>query len=263
MNTALFAQDASVHNARSIGLAGSDVTCTDLWSGIHNPAGLGLHASYDIGLNYSNRFLMPELGTSSVISAIPVGSGTFSPAYSYFGAKPYNENHIALAYGRLLAKWLSMGIQLAYHRQSVEALDQKSSAITGQVGLLAIPAKCLRIGLHVKNPAGSAYGRLKGEELDSGVQTGISLSEEHNYFLAAQVNWCGFEDFYYSMGAEYFLVKELSIRGGIKFPASTSFSFGLGTNLHNFSLDIGFEQHTILGLSSSFSLAYKINRNAR
>ncbi len=251
-------QDVNLFDARSLGLSESVITCSDTWSGIYNPAGLGLNSSFDIALNYSNRFLLPELSTQTIVSTIPTELGNISPSYSYYGGKQYNENHLMLAYGKKLAKWLSVGINFAFHVQTIVAVNERASALTGQLGIIATPAKGLRIGLNIINPTASSYGRLKGEELASGLQVGISLSGEQSYCLAAQINYSEFEIFTYSMGAEYFPAKYLSIRTGLKFPASLSFSFGLGTNFQRFSIDFGFEQHSILGLSSAFTMAYKI-----
>ncbi len=260
-STSVFAQDANLFDARSLGLSGSNVTASNTWSGMNNPAGLGMHSAFHLGLSYNNRYMVPEMGTQAVVANIPAGPGTLSSSFIYFGAKQYHESHMVLAYGKTLAKWLSMGINFAYHSQSVEAIKKRASAITGEIGLIAIPAKGLEIGLNIKNPTQSAYGRLKGEGLSSGMQTGISLSEDKNYVVAAQINWNEFRDFTFIMAAECFIVKYLFIRVGMKFPVSQSFSFGLGTNFQRFSMDLGFEQHSVLGLSSALSISYKIRGN--
>lgn len=255
------AQDIVFIDARSVGLSGSCISCSDIWSGVNNPAGLGMQSCFEIGINYNNRFLLSELSTRSVITTIPTEFGVISSSYSYYGGKPYNENHLSLAYGKLLCSWLAVGVNFAYHLQSIEAISEKFSAITGQIGIIAIPVKGLRIGLNIKNPTASAYGRLKGEELSSGMQVGISYSEEQSFFLAAQLNYSEFKAFTYSMGAECFLARYFSLRAGLKFPASVSFSFGFGVRFQRFSIDMGFEQHSVLGLSSAFSIDYKIRQN--
>ena len=254
----MFSQDANLFDARSLGLSGSNVACSDPWSGINNPAGLGLHSSLDISINYNNRFLLSELSTQTIISTIPTVLGNISPSFSYYGGHQYNEIHMVFAFGKLLAKWLSAGINFGYYMQTIEATNKRASALTGQIGIIAIPHKGLKIGINIINPTGSAYGGFKGEEIASGLQAGISISEEQNYGLAAQINYSEFEIFHYSMGAEYFLAEYLSICAGLKFPASLSFSFGLGMEFQRLSIDFGFEQHSILGLSSAFSMGYKI-----
>lgn len=258
ITNAVFAQDANLFDARTLGLSGSNVTCSDPWSGIHNPAGLGLTSSLDISINYSNRFLLSELSTQTIISTIPTILGNISPSFRYYGGDQYNECHLVFAYGKLLAQWLSAGINFGYHLQTIEATNLRASALAGQIGVIAIPLKGLKIGIHIINPTGSAYGRFKGEEIASGLQAGISLSEEQSYCLAVQINYSEFEIFNYSMGVEYFPAEYLSIRTGLKFPASLSFSFGLGMKFQRFSIDFGFEQHSIIGLSSAISMSYKI-----
>jgi hypothetical protein len=258
ITNAVFSQGANLFDARSLSLSGSNVTCSDSWSGIYNPAGLGLHSSLDISINYSNRFLLSELSTQTIVSTIPTILGNISPSFRYYGGNQYNECNLVFAFGKQLAKWLSAGINFGYYMQTIEATNKRASAIAGQIGVIAIPLKGLKVGINIINPTGSAYGRFKGEELASGLQAGISLSGEQSYCLAVQINYSEFEICNYSMGAEFFIAEYLSIRAGLKFPASLSFSFGLGMEFQRLSIDFGFEQHSILGLSSAITMNYKI-----
>jgi hypothetical protein len=253
----VFAQDVNLYDARSLSLSGSNITCSDAWSGIDNPAGLGMFSFFNIAYSYNNRYLVPELNTHNIVSSIPTSVGNISPFFSYFGGKLYSESHLIIAYGKMLAKWLSLGINFGYHIQRIEAIYERESAITGQIGIIAIPAKGVRIGININNPNGSAYGRKKSEKLVSGLQTGISLSRDKSYLLALQVNYNEFETLTYSMGAECIIAELFVIRTGIKYPESLCFSFGTGFDFQRFSVEIGFEQHSILGLSTALTLSFK------
>ncbi len=251
-------QDINLFHARKLALSGSDVTCSDTWSGLSNPAGLGMYSSFDIGINYNNRFFISELSSQVIVSTIPTEYGVISPWLSYYGSELYNESQFCLGYGKLLANWISMGVCIAYNMQTVETTSERASAITGQVGMITIPVKGLRIGVDVKNPTGSAYGRFKGEKLPSGLDLGISYSEEQNYLLALQTNWNDFKTFSCSMGAEYYIIPGLIVRAGLKFPAALSYSFGSGFIFRKLTIDLGFEQHSVLGMSSAFTIHYTI-----
>lgn len=253
-----YPQDINLFHARKLSLSGSDVTCSDTWSGISNPAGLGMYSSFDVGINHNNRFFVSELSTKAIVSTIPTDYGVISPMFSYYGGELYNESQFCLAYGKLLANWLSMGVHIAYHVQAIETSSERASAITGRIGIIAIPVEGLRIGLDVKNPTGSAYGRFEGEELSSGLHLGISYSEEQNYLLAIQTNWNDFNTFSCSMGAEYYITHYLIVRAGLKYPTAISYSFGPGFIFRKFTIDLGFEYHAVLGLSSACTMCYKI-----
>lgn len=254
------AQDIYQYNARSLGISASCLTISDTWSGVHNPAGLGIYPFFDIALNYSNQFMVPELSTQSIIISIPTSFGNISPSFSYYGGKLYSESHMMMAYGKMLWKWLSLGINFGYHSQRTDHTSVKESALTCQIGIIFIPANTVRIGIQILNPTRSAYGRIRGEELDSDFQTGISFSNGNSYCIALQINYPEFEKLTYSLGVECFIADYLTLRTGLKYPEILSFSFGIGLKFQRFSIDLGFEQHSILGLSSACTLAFKIKQ---
>jgi hypothetical protein len=257
----IYAQGELACNARSLALSGTSVTLHDFWSGLNNQAGLAFQRTKDIGINYYNRFMLSELATQTVIAVLPVGEGAMGASFSFFGCKPYHENHLSLHYGRILTKWLSAGIKLGYHHICVEATDRQASALSGEVGLLAIPVEEINIGLHVTNPTNSKFNTSAHEELVSGIQFGLSYYEKESFLFASQINWDNLNQVNLLMGVEYQIVKEIYIRIGIKLPNNTSYSFGIGTEMKRIKFDVAFEQHPCLGLSSSISLEFQINKH--
>ena len=103
--------------ARSAGLANASVTLNDVWSAHHNQAGLGWIKKATAGVSYENRFLVPELGLSGAVLALPLSGnkGTFGLSVRKFGYSQYNESKIGLGFGRSFGEHLSIGMQLNYH----------------------------------------------------------------------------------------------------------------------------------------------------
>ena len=66
-----------------------------------------------------------------------------------------------------------------------------------------------------------------------------------------------------AFGTEYFLAKTLALRLGAQFPSVTSYTFGIGYYGSRLSLDLGFEQHPLLGLSSALSVNINLKHHEK
>src|SRR3989339_551673 len=79
--------------ARYSSMGNTGVMTPSLWSTSHNQAGLAFLKISEVGLHYENKFLIPELGLSSLAFALPSKkSGTFGLNYNHFGYSKYNES---------------------------------------------------------------------------------------------------------------------------------------------------------------------------
>jgi len=259
-----FSQNEIVYNARSEALSYTSVTLTDAWSVTNNQAGLAFNHIKLIGINCSDRFMLSDLSTQTVIASLPVGTGSLGSSFSLFGSSPYHEEHFCIAYGRKLIEWFGAGIGLNYHYYTVEATAQTSSAITGDIGILAMPVEEIKIGLQVLNISKSKFNRSKKDELTSGIRFGFSYSEkEENYLLGVQIDWNNYKQINVRMAAECLLIKSLFIRFGVKLLDAASYSFGLGIQRQRILIDLGFEENTCLGLSSSISWIIELDKNGK
>jgi hypothetical protein len=251
----LYGQEEIVYNARLVGIAETGITICDVWSVTNNQAGLAFQQKKQYGINCDTRYMLPDLSTQTVIASLPVNSGSIAGLFSYFGCNPYHEEHLCLAYGRKIIKWLDAGIGLYYHHYVVDAINGKASSITGDIGILAIPEEELRIGLQFVNLSHSKYNNSNRDDFPTDLRFGLSYSEtDENYFIGTQLNWENFNRITISIGSEWLLMKSLFIRFGIKIPYNSRYSFGLGTHARHLKIDLGFEQNPALGLSSSISL---------
>lgn len=258
----VFAQSVNVTDARSHALALSIEATGQSYFGMSNPAGLATNTHLQIGMNYQNRFILYELGFMSVSTVIPVGKGTFAGRINYFGTASLYESGFALSYGHTISSWLAAGIDLNYHFLSVEALQEKRSAVTGNLGVLVIPTNELVFGIYYINPNNTKYGFRVGGENISSLQVGGSYAEVDKYLVACKINWTGFHWIDFAMGTEVNLGENIVVRGGIRLPSAPAYSFGAGMCYSSVQIDLSFDNHPVLGLSSSASVILKFNRHA-
>jgi hypothetical protein len=254
-------QVSSNNDAYTFSISGSEVALTNLYSVNNNQAGLAFYKKTAIAINYNNRYLIPELSDQSLVTALPIGKSTVGASIFHFGGRLLNESKFSVAYGRQLFKWLAAGIQMNYHTLEVESVNQNGSAISGNLGLQAIPKKGVIIGMQIENPTNSKFTHSQSSDLYTGMKTGISYSVPNSFLITSQLNWNEFEKVTILFGGEYLLIKNLSLRFGMKLPENPTFSFGTGIICHRIAIDFGFEQHPVLGLSAAVSIIIELKNH--
>jgi hypothetical protein len=249
-------------DARLMGISGAIESSGENYMGQSNPAGLAKNVNPKFGLHYQNRFMLYKLGEQSVCAALPVKSGSFAGHISYFGTNALNESKFTVSYGHSINSWLAAGIDLNYHYVSIQALNEKRSAVTGNIGVIIKPLPEISFGIYYLNPANISYNNDYGNETATSLQAGVSYNKTGKFLVAGKLDWADFRWFNIAFGTEVFLTNNLIVRGGIKVPSSFSYSFGAGFYFSWIRFDLGFEQHPVLGLSSSASIIFQCKRHA-
>jgi hypothetical protein len=244
-------------------LSGSETALSNLYSVNNNQAGLAFYRKTALAIDYHNRYFIPELSGQTIIATSTLGKGTAGVSIYRFGAKSLNESKYSLAYGRQLNTWLGAGIEMNYHRLEVEAVGESGNIISGNIGLQAIPLENIVIGLQLENPTISKYKNSPNSVLYSGLKAGFSYSLPSSFLITSQFNWERFQKVAVIFGGEYWLIKNLSFRFGVRLINRPSFSFGTGVLYHNTGINLGFERHPVLGFSSAVSVTMKLNNNGR
>jgi hypothetical protein len=142
-------------------------------------------------------------------------------------------------------------------------LNEKRSAVTGNIGVIIKPLDDISFGVYYLNPANIIYNYDYGNETATSLQIGISYTKIGKFLVAGKLNWTDFQWFDIAFGTEVYLTNNFIVRGGIKAPSSMSYSFGAGFYFSWIRFDLGFEQHSILGLSSGVSVIFQFNRYAK
>jgi hypothetical protein len=247
-------------DAYTFSLSGSEAALSNLYSVENNQAGLAFYRKTAVAINYHNRYFIPELAGQSAIVAMAIGKGTAGASIYHFGAKSLNESKFSLAYGRKLFNWLSAGIEMNYHRLEIESVGGNKSAVSGNIGLQVIPLEYLNIGLQLENPTNSGFTNSETSVLHSGLKTGISYSIPSAFLITSQLDWDRFDKIDMVFGGEYWLIKNLSVRFGVRLINNPAFSFGTGILYRRTCIDFGFERHPVLGLSAAVSIIIELKQ---
>lgn len=244
--------------ARSAGLANASVTLSDVWSAHHNQAGLGWIKKATAGVAYENRFLIPELGMSGAVLALPLTSnkGTFGLSIRKFGYSQYNESKIGLGFGRSFGDHLSIGMQLNYQNVQFASLYGSKSAFTIEVGAIYKLTPNLTIGAHVYNPSRTRLSELDQDRLPAVMRLGMRYQFSSRVFIALETEKDSYNKPVVKAGIEYLAGEILFLRAGVGTqPMSTSFGFGL--KMKKLQLDMAGNFHPVLGFTPQAAISYQ------
>lgn len=246
--------------ARSLGLGHANVTLTDIWSSNNNQAALAHVKEFGFGFAYENRFGLSELGLKNFNMAIPIKLGTFGLTVQQFGFSDYNENKFGLAYGLNISKNVSLGVQLDYLLISIaETQTPNKDGLTAEIGLLADVSEKLTLGAHVYNlPNSSLSGDIE-EKIPMIIRLGLNYEFSKKLFTVVDVEKNIDLDPNLKVGIEYHPIDALFFRGGLN-TYDFHFNGGLGVELKNFNLDLGFSHQTYIGYVSQISLQYTLRK---
>lgn len=239
-------------------LSGAAVTSTGIYSITENQGGLAFDSECALAINYSNRYLLSELSNRSLDFILPFSKSVTGISFSYFGNKELNQSRYSIVYGCKLTKWLGAGIMMNFNQLSVGSIGERTSAVSGNIGIQAYPMKNLCLGAEVFNPTKSRFFSVEENDLYSGVKLGISFTDKESFKLSSQYNLNNFIEDEWCLAGEYGFCKLIILRGGLKIKRNPSWSFGTAIRYKRFLIDIGFEHHTVLGLSAATTLIYQL-----
>jgi hypothetical protein len=240
--------------AAEAGMAYVSVMKTGVWSSFHNQASLAFAGSPSAGINYENRFGLKELGTSSAAVIIPSGRAVIGAVYSRFGSSDYRRHMAGLACGMHLSESFSAGVQVDYLCEKVYGEYNDIQFVTFEAGLLVKAGEKVNLGLAIFNPLPYSFRKNR---MASTLRIGAGTRIGNGLFAGAEAEMSTGGTTDLRTGFEYEAGKSLVIRGGFRTKGS-SFSFGLGYLVRQAAIDIAFNTHEKLGVTSSVSLIFKL-----
>lgn len=248
--------------ARSAGIAHASVTLNDIWAIHHNQAGLAFLDHPSASVYYENRFLVKEMGLSSVAFAMPTESGTFGIVYHNFGYSQYAETKFGLAYGRKLSEKFSVGIQLNYNTLRLGDIYGKNQTLTAEAGVRVKLTDELTFGAHVYNVSRARLADYNNEFIPTIMRLGADYKISKKVFIAAEAQKDIDHKIIFKSGLEYHVIEAVYLRAGISTnPVLNTFGFGL--NLKNIQLDVAASYHQVLGFSPQVSLTYNFSKQSK
>jgi hypothetical protein len=246
--------------ARSAGVANASVTYCDIWSAVHNQAGLTQVKSVAAGVFFENPYFLPGLSTTGFILVIPTPrSGIFAFSTTLFGGSLYNEKKAGLAYSKKLGQKISAGIQLDYLSTYIADQYGSTSLFTYEIGLLAEPVRKLKIGFHLFNPNKNELSVYVQEHIPVIMRLGLSYRFSGKVLVSTETEKDIAYPSIFKTGIEYQIAEALDLRAGVSTnPSVNTFGFGLKIQPHC-RMDIATRWHQPLGFSLQFSMEYEFH----
>lgn len=205
---------------------------------------------------------MPETGLKALAVVIPAGKGTVGLMASASGYKSFSDNRIGLAYALPLADYLSLGIRIDYLQTHIGDIYGSRSTFVAEVGLLAAPAKNVRVGIHLFNPHRAKLADFDDERVPSTLRIGgqYIFSEKVNAVLELEKDIDLPLNF--RAGIEYNPVEPVFVRAGFA-TLQGSFAMGLGYRWKTLRADVSANWNQNLGYSSGAALVYEFGNRRR
>lgn len=234
------------------------ISLNSTWSGLQNQAALAWQQSYWFGAHHENRFLVKELGLSSVGGIIPTSTGTFGLNVSHFGYSQFNITRAGLAFGMKLSTKFSAGVGLNVHHMQIAGDYGAKNAYTAEGGLLYMPTDKLVLGAYLFNPTRSSLDDQ--QSLPTLFGFGVSYLPVNNLMLVLQVDDDTENKPAVRGGVEYRALNNFAIRVGYSSGNPEGFTGGFGWNIRSIQIDLSFGYHRVLGYTPQLSVAYCFGR---
>ena len=242
--------------ARFSGMSNAAVAIPDLWSVSQNQAGLAYLTDVSGGIHHERRYLVNELGMSSLALTIPHNAATIGMQLNYFGYDKYHETKAGLAVAKKFYNKFAIGVQIDYFSTYTYGL-QALNRITFESGIMADVAEDVRLGFTVFNPLPSINLNSQINELPTLLRLGAAYTFQEKGILSAEVEHEVNYQTILKAGLEYGLSDNFKVRTGFS-TGTTQFSFGGGYCMGRLKVDMAFAMQQILGLTPYFTVSYKL-----
>ncbi|MEG2150837.1 MAG: hypothetical protein RRY36_06420 [Bacteroidaceae bacterium] len=224
--------------------------------GFANPSSYAFSSTRCASLQYLNRYGLKELSTYAGGVNVPnkyLDAGLY---IARFGFSAYNETLLSLNCYKRLSDYISLGIRISYFSLHYTAKESNAGAVTGDIGITIRPMEHFLMSVVAANPLQTKVNLgERRENLPVVLSVGMSYELAESFLLTAEVE----KDFefpvVYKFGMEYNPIKQLSIRAGLSGKPFVP-AFGVGVHLGQFTVDIAFNRHSVLGFRSCCGLQF-------
>lgn len=247
--------DPLVTGARHSAMGFSTTSLPGLWGAFANRAALAENPAIGVGFYYDNRFMTKEMALKSAAFSIPAWNGAFAVSYSHFGFDQYSDQSVGLSFGRNFGPKIQVGLGFNYLMNTLAGDYEKRTGFTFSVGLRAKLSRAWTLGAYVDNPSSQTMSGLSEERIPSRMGTGLLWSIADGWLATAEVVKVTGYATEIHVGAEYRLVKQVYLRGGVA-TGPARYTFGAGLNTGRLRIDLSSSVHTVLGYSPQISLQW-------
>jgi len=242
----------------SVSIANTFVSDSRNWTAFGNPANIGYIENTEIGTQFENRYLIPELSTKSVQLCIPTKLLNSGLSYSYFGYSLYHEMMIGAGFSRNFSDKFAMGLQFNYYTAYSVATNSYSGAFLPQLGLSVKFSPSFNLGFQSFNPFQS---NIKAEFITKRLPSVFSLGTE--YFFSPELVWRTQVDkeissnYRFATGFEYQMLEKMTIKLGAYGSDYLVPCLGFGFDAGRLNVNLNCELHPLLGLNTLAAIKYR------
>ena len=244
--------------AKAEGMGRTGLLNIDTWASYNNQASLAYINDVNVAVNYENKFLMEQMGTSAGVIALPALTGTFGLNIAHMGVVDYGETRIGVGYGKKLAERLSLGVQFNYHLMNFASGYPNFYTFTGEIGFIAEPFDNVFLGAHVFNPTFAKLNSRYEDPVPVIFKIGAGYITD-KLALVAEIEKERLDKLKPKFGLDYSIIKSLSLRTGVSFQP-VEMCFGVGWLIKTIKLDFAFSHHEVLGYSPQVGLSYSFGK---
>lgn len=254
----LFGQNGtpSAAGAKGIAMGNTGTSHTGIYSIFSNPAGLSQLDQTAAAVFGEQRFLISELSILNAGFAMPTKSGNFGLQIQQFGLDQYTEQKIGLAYARTLSQKIAIGAKIDLLNTRIPEYGSQM-VLTFELGLQSNISEKLSMAAHVYSPLKVSVS--EDYDLPSVFNVGMAYKSSDKFWVTAEVEKDIDHPLSVKAGIEYFATDNFSLRvGGATGP--TLFSFGLGYQKKNISIDVASLYHQDLGMMPALSAVFEFGK---
>lgn len=247
--------------ARSAGMAHASLCVNDVWAVQQNQAALAGIKSLEAGVFSQIVYPNSKVLMNAIAVASPFKFGVISGTFTRLGFKNlYNESKYGIGYSRQFGKAISAGMQLNYLSTYIGDNNYGNrGTVAVEAGFIAEVLKDLKIGVHVYNPTRSKTAQYNNERVPTIIKMGLQYTFSDKVFTTVEVEKDIANKPIMKIGAEYRIVKEIYLRGGISNNPSLN-AAGFGIELKKFNLDFAAAFHPQMGVSPQIGLRYRFEK---
>ncbi len=244
----------------SISVSNTSVAVLDDWNAFQNVSALAHINQVEVATQYENKFMISQLGTSSVQAGFNAKYVNVGLAFSYQGYSLYNEMLVGLGLARNFGDKFSMGVQFNYYTAYFHTQEEGRyrGTVVGQLGVSANILPNLTVGFHTFNPFQTNIKTEYSEKrIPSVYSFGTNYAFNEKFRWLTQIDKEVSTDFRYASSFEYTMVEAFTIRLGASGSDYLIPALGFGVHMGNFHINLNGELHPILGFNSMANLKYR------
>jgi hypothetical protein len=240
---------------RSAGMGLSSAAVVDFWSINNNQAGMAFYGRTAAGLYYENRFLINEMASQAGAFTLKTKYGMLGASVCYSGDANYSTTKAGLAYALKFGNRFSAGLQLDYIATALGESYGKRNNITFDFGIMVKVTEQLTFGAHTFNPIHVQLSEYNNERIPVSLNAGLAYTFSDKLLLTAEAYKNSEFPMEFRSGIEYKLSRIAYARIGVS-TNPARYTFGIGMEMKNLTLDLSSSIHTQLGYSPQVSVQY-------